>query len=98
MAKTKTSVLHQDCGARKVLEIVTGKWAVLILYVLGERPLRYGDLRRSIEGISQKMLTQTLRRLERDGLVEKPAHAANAGGVRYRLTPLGRSLEEFLCP
>src|SRR5579859_5780139 len=83
MAKTnsvlnKNSVLNQNCGSRKVLEIVTGKWTVLVLYALGERPLRYADLRRGIEGISQKMLTQTLRRLQRDGLVERRSVRANS--------------------
>jgi DNA-binding HxlR family transcriptional regulator len=103
MAKTnsvlnKNSVLNQNCGSRKVLEIVTGKWTVLVLYALGERPLRYADLRRGIEGISQKMLTQTLRRLQRDGLVERRSVRANSSSMQYRLTQLGISLEEFLCP
>ena len=97
MAKTN-SVLNQNCGSRKVLEIVTGKWTVLVLYALGERPLRYADLRRGIEGISQKMLTQTLRRLQRDGLVERRSVRANSSSMQYRLTQLGISLEEFLCP
>jgi len=73
MAKTnsvlkKPSVLNQNRGPRKVPKIVIGK--ALVLCALGERPLRYADLRRGIEGISQKMLAQTLRRLQRDGLGE----------------------------
>ena len=99
MAKTnsvlnKNSVLNQNCGSRKVLEIVTGKWTVLVLYALGERPLRYADLRRGIEGISQKMLTQTLRAMERNGLVERVVYPVVPPVVEYSLTPLGQTLRE----
>jgi DNA-binding PadR family transcriptional regulator len=66
---------------------VTGK--ALVLCALGEQPLRYADLRRGIEGISQKMLAQTLRRLQRDGLEERRSVRANSSSMQYRLTPLG---------
>lgn len=75
-----------------VLSRVGDKWSVLIVMSLGERTLRFSELKRAIGGISQRMLTLTLRGLERDGLVQRTAYPTVPPRVEYRLTPLGRSL------
>jgi len=80
------------CPSRKVLDRISDKWVTLILTALADGPLRYSELGRRIAGVSQKMLTQTLRTLERDGLVARGITAAVPVRVDYALTPLGRSL------
>lgn len=79
-------------AVREVLVRVGDKWSVLIVSILGEGPRRFSELRRSIEGISQRMLTLTLRGLERDGLVTRTVYATIPPRVDYALTPLGRTL------
>jgi DNA-binding HxlR family transcriptional regulator len=89
------STLHvpEDCKAvSEVLERVGDKWTVLVIVTLGRGPKRFNELRRSIASISQRMLTLTLRFLERDGLVVRTAHATIPPRVEYALTELGRSL------
>ncbi len=80
------------CPTRLVLGRVADKWTVLIVGCLAKRTYRFGELRREVGGISQKMLTQTLRALERDGLVTRRVYASVPPKVEYSLTPLGRSL------
>jgi len=93
MSPRNTHVSHESCIAvREVLDRVGDKWSVLIVGTLGARPLRFGELRRSIEGISQRMLTLTLRALERDGLVTRTVHPTVPPSVEYALTPLGQTL------
>lgn len=84
------------CPTRQVLDCVADKWAVLILGLLRQGPQRFGQLRQRIEGISQKMLTQTLRSLERDGIVNRKVFASSPPKVEYALTPLGDSLASTL--
>ncbi|WP_325168754.1 winged helix-turn-helix transcriptional regulator [Paracoccus caeni] len=86
------NVFKVTCPTRQVLNCITDKWAVLVVGCLLERDRRSGELRREIEGISQKMLTQTLRALERDGLVRREVFPSVPPRVDYTLTPLGRSL------
>jgi DNA-binding HxlR family transcriptional regulator len=81
-----------SCPTRQLLDELSDKWVCLVLVALGPGPLRNGELRRRILGVSQKMLTQTLRNLERDGLVERTVTASVPVRVDYELTPLGRSL------
>jgi DNA-binding HxlR family transcriptional regulator len=81
----------RDCPSRTVLEVLANKWA---LYVLGalrryDRPMRFNELRRLLDGVTQKMLTQTLRALERDGLVDRAVFPTTPPKVEYRLTDLG---------
>jgi DNA-binding HxlR family transcriptional regulator len=83
-----------DCPSRQLLDRIGDKWSVLIVIVLAEGSRRYSELAARIEGISQKMLTQTLRGLERDGLLTRTVHASVPPRVDYELTPLGRSLLE----
>jgi DNA-binding HxlR family transcriptional regulator len=82
------------CPTRVVLDRIADKWAVLILGLLAEGPMRFNSLRRSIERLSQKVLAQTLRRLERDGLLTRTAFPTVPVTVEYALTPLGRTLAE----
>ncbi|MEO9338680.1 helix-turn-helix domain-containing protein [Mesorhizobium sp. SB112] len=89
---TPWNVFKATCPTRQVLNCISDKWAVLVIGCLLERDRRTGELRRKIEGISQKMLTQTLRALERDGLVHRQVFPSVPPRVDYSLTPLGRSL------
>src|SRR5450756_2273477 len=84
------------CPTRLVLDRIADKWAVLVLGLLADRPVRFNQLRRRIEGISQKMLSQTLKSLERDGLVDRRAIATVPVTVEYSITPLGRTLSATL--
>jgi DNA-binding HxlR family transcriptional regulator len=92
----KPNVLNQDCESRQALELISDKWTALIVYALVDGPRRHGDLRRTVDGISQKMLTQTLRRMEAEGLVERQVLDRVPPHVEYSLTPLGRTLEKPL--
>ncbi len=89
-------VFSEACGTRRVLGLVADKWTVLIVSALAAAPVRHGALRRRVEGISAKVLTQALRRLERDGLVSREARATVPPEVEYALTSLGRTLVEPL--
>jgi DNA-binding HxlR family transcriptional regulator len=84
--------MDAQCPSRLVLERIADKWTALIIQVLARGTLRYTALRREIGGISQKMLTQTLRSLERDGLVHRWVHPVVPPRVEYSLTRLGRTL------
>jgi DNA-binding HxlR family transcriptional regulator len=83
---------NRKCGTRVVLDRIGDKWAVLILILLCDKPLRFNELRRRIDGISQKMLSQTLKSLERDGLVSRKIFPTVPVTVEYSATPLGRTL------
>ena len=85
------------CVARTVLDTITDRWTALVIHLLSERPHRFGALRREIGGISQKMLTQTLRKLERDGLVSRHVYPTTPPSVEYTLTPVGQTLTGPLC-
>jgi DNA-binding HxlR family transcriptional regulator len=78
---------------REVLDRIGDKWTVLVLSTLGDRTLRYSDLMASIPGVSQRMLTVTLKALERDGLVVRQAYAEVPPRVEYHVTELGDSLQ-----
>ena len=88
----KPSVFDPECSARDALELIASKWAILILTALADGPMRNGALLRKIGGVSQKMLTQTLRDLECNGLVARKTWKSVPPHVEYRLTPLGKSL------
>jgi DNA-binding HxlR family transcriptional regulator len=86
---------NMNCPSRDMLDLIGGKWAILILCCLQQGPVRTGALMRQVGGISQKMLTQTLRDLERDGFVARISHPEVPPRVEYRLTNLGRSLSDL---
>ena len=81
-----------DCPSRDVLDLIGGKWAILLLCCLQQGPVRTGELKRSVGGISQKMLTQTLRELQLNGIIERVSYPEVPPRVEYRLTPLGVSV------
>jgi DNA-binding HxlR family transcriptional regulator len=89
-------VLNQACESRRALELIADKWTALVVYALVDGPRRHGELRRTIDGISQKMLTQTLRRMEAQGLMEREVLDRVPPHVEYSLTPLGTTLEKPL--
>ncbi len=88
--------LTARCPVRDVLDRIGDKWSVLLLSALRAGPRRFGALRRNVPDISQRMLTETLRHLQRDGLITRAVHATAPPSVDYALTPLGQSLLEPL--
>lgn len=86
------NVLLASCPSRTSLARIANKWTAMVVIVLSDGPLRFGDLRTAVEGISGKVLTETLRDLERDGLVERHEYAEMPPRVEYELTVLGRTL------
>lgn len=94
VAAPPPNVHRTDCPSRGVLEHVTSRWAVLVLAALRERPYRFSELRRHVEGVSEKMLAQTLQTLERDGFVHRDAKPVIPPRVDYSLTPIGAEVAE----
>jgi DNA-binding HxlR family transcriptional regulator len=89
------NVLSQRHPARYVLERISSKWVSLVIYALGDGPRRHSELLMMIEGVSQKVLTQTLRAIEHDGLLTRREIGEMPRHVEYELTPLGRSLAQL---
>ncbi|MCX4864157.1 helix-turn-helix transcriptional regulator [Streptomyces sp. NBC_00257] len=89
-------VFSRQCPSRSTLEHATGRWGSLTLGALYEGGFRFNELRRRVDGVSEKMLSQTLQALERDGLVHREARPTNPPRVDYELTPLGRQVAERL--
>jgi DNA-binding HxlR family transcriptional regulator len=108
MASTLSEIRHlpgfddtlfdEGCPTRVVLDHIGSKWGTLVLLVLSDGTLRWAELRRAVDGISEKMLAQTLRTLERDGLVRREALPVVPPHVEYSLTDLGRDLMARLIP
>lgn len=91
-------VIAAGCPSRTVLDHVTSKWGLLVLVSLTEGPLRWSELRRRADGVSEKMLAQTLRTLEADGFVHREAFPVIPPRVEYSLTPMGEELAGHLVP
>ncbi|WP_326745167.1 helix-turn-helix transcriptional regulator [Streptomyces sp. NBC_00121] len=89
-------VFSRQCPSRGTLEHVTGRWGSLTLTALHDSGFRFNELRRRVDGVSEKMLSQTLHALERDGLVHREAQPTNPPRVDYELTPLGREVADRL--
>lgn len=87
---------REDCEVRQILDRIADKWSLLVIALLDRRTLRFNELRREIDGISQRMLTVTLRQLERDGLVRRTVYPVVPPRVDYALTPLGVTLHETI--
>jgi DNA-binding HxlR family transcriptional regulator len=86
------------CRSREVLDIVGDKWSLLVVRHLSRGPRRFTELKRDVDGISQRMLTVTLRALERDGILTRTVHAVMPPHVSYALTPMGATLREATLP
>lgn len=95
-ASATGDVYSAGCPSRRVLELIADKWALLVIPALRSGPKRNGELLRKLGGVSQKMLTQTLRELELNGLVLREDHQTVPPHVEYRLSELGRSLSKTL--
>lgn len=89
------TVFSAKCPSRQSLARIANKWTAMIIILLHERPLRFGELHRGVDGITKKVLTDTLRALERDGMIDHAAPDSD-GHARYALTPLGHTLHEPL--
>lgn len=90
------NVFDPDCPTRMVLDRIADKWAMLLLRRLMDGPARFNQLHRDIRGISHKVLSQTLKRLERDGMISRQAFATVPVTVEYRITPLGETLARMI--
>jgi DNA-binding HxlR family transcriptional regulator len=86
-------VFSVNCPSRLLFDQIADKWSMMILKVLDDGPLRFNTIKRRCEGVTQKALTQCLRRLERNGLVERRVLALSPVAVEYEITPLGRTLQ-----
>jgi DNA-binding HxlR family transcriptional regulator len=87
---------REDCDVRQILDRIGDKWSLLVIALLDNRVLRFTELKKTIDGISQRMLTVTLRQLERDGLVRRTVHPVVPPRVDYELTPLGVTLHDTI--
>jgi DNA-binding HxlR family transcriptional regulator len=87
---------REDCEVRQILDRIADKWSLLVIALLDCQSLRFTQLRREIDGVSQRMLSVTLRHLERDGLVSRTVHPVVPPRVDYALTPLGRTLHQTI--
>jgi DNA-binding HxlR family transcriptional regulator len=92
IAPSPPPVMVEDCPAREILDRVGDKWSVLVIVLLGQRTHRFNELHRAIDGISQRMLTLTVRALQRDGLVSRTVYPTVPARVDYELTELGQTL------
>jgi DNA-binding HxlR family transcriptional regulator len=90
-ARSKYGSFSQ-CPVRDVMDVISGRWSSLLMMALAEQPHRFGELRRLVPDISQRMLTQTLHELQRDGYVHREVFPTKPPGVEYSLTDLGRSM------
>lgn len=94
--RPEPEIFTLNCPTQQVLDIIGNKWSVIIIYCLAYQTRRYKQLERKIEGISQKVLTQTLRKLENNGLIERKVYPVVPPQVEYSLTALGETLIEPL--
>ncbi|HCT78642.1 MAG TPA: transcriptional regulator [Micromonosporaceae bacterium] len=96
MEQLVADIFARDCTSRPTLEAVAGKWGILALAALHDGSFRFNALRRKVDGVSEKMLSQTLQTLERDGMVLRDVQATIPPRVEYSLTPLGHKVAEKL--
>ncbi|MEU6409754.1 helix-turn-helix domain-containing protein [Microbispora sp. NPDC046933] len=93
-AGTSADIVYRaDCPSRPILDQIADKWSMMVMAVLNE-PRRFNEIKRRLEGVTQRVLTQTLRRLERNGMIARRVLPTSPVGVEYSLTPLGESLRE----
>lgn len=94
MTEQDERIFRANCASRPILDQIADKWSMLILAVLCTEPQRFNAIKRRLEGVTQKALTQALRRLERNGLVARRVIPVSPVGVEYSLTPLGCTLQQ----
>ena len=92
MKECSIEKFHAQCPSRELFDQIADKWSMMILAVLADGPLRFNAIKRGLEGITQKALTQTLRKLERNGIISRNVIATSPVAVEYEITPLGRTL------
>ena len=92
--QSQPDIFRADCLSRHVLQLIADEWTPLVIYALEEDTMRFGQLLKRIDGISTKMLTQTVRAMERNGLVQRVVYPVVPPVVEYSLTPLGQTLVE----
>lgn len=92
----ESDVFDRDCTSRPVVQHVASRWGILALLALLESPYRFSALRRRVEGVSERMLSQTLQTLERDGMVHRQVHETIPPNVEYSLTDLGTEIAQHL--
>ena len=98
MISTPDPIANFTCGLDATLRVISGKWKPLILYFLLQGPNRYGELKRAVRGVSDKVLIQQLKELEADGILRRTDYKEVPPRVDYSLTPLGHSLAQALAP
>jgi DNA-binding HxlR family transcriptional regulator len=96
MAEQVDDVFFADCAARSFFDQAANKWSVMILTILSQKPTRFNEFMRRLEGISHKALTQSLRKLERNGLISREVISSSPVAVQYSLTDLGETLQKPL--
>ncbi len=89
------SVFRADCPSRPILDQIADKWSMMAMAAL-EEPRRFNEIKRRLEGVTQRVLTRTLRRLERNGMIERVVTSTRPVAVEYRVAPLGRSLQDLI--
>jgi DNA-binding HxlR family transcriptional regulator len=95
-AAPRWNMMEAACPTRQVIDRIADKWTMMVILSLAEETLRFSELRDRVEGVSQKMLTQTLRGMESDGLITRTVYPTVPVTVDYALTPLGRSLSDVM--
>ncbi|APE37731.1 transcriptional regulator [Nocardia mangyaensis] len=93
-----SDVDHDTCGMSLAIDVVGGKWKLHLMWVLGDGPQRFGQIRRMLDGVSEKVLTENLRQLESSGVVHREIYPEIPPRVEYSLTPLGDTLRVALAP
>lgn len=96
MVRIEEKTFTADCAWREVIDLIGDKWSVMILHTICNSRLRYSEIHRYMPGISQKVLTATLRQLERNGIVKRTVHPVVPPKVEYELTPLGKNVFEVV--
>lgn len=94
MLEIEPLCFSSDCPSRALFDQIADKWSMMVLAVLDDGPHRFNAIRRRLEGVTQKALTQCLRRLERNGLISREVISLSPVAVQYQITPLGRTLQE----
>ncbi|QHM70781.1 winged helix-turn-helix transcriptional regulator [Mixta intestinalis] len=96
LPSARGELLNPNCPSRELLKRMTSRWTMLVILALREKTLRFSEIRRAIGGVSERMLAQTLRYMEEDGLLIRKAYDVVPPHVEYRLTPLGREASEHV--